>query len=101
NAWAPGPSAWAAVGTTGQPDNWNRCHDRALDADLARVGDTLDPAGRRTAAAGAEREWLGYGCTIPLFEWPDVREVSTRLRNFAPDPAAADTWNAADWWLAA
>lgn len=100
NGWAPDPSAWAAVGTTGQPENWNRCHDRALDADLARVDATLDPGGRRAAAAGAEREWLRYGCTIPLFEWPDVREVSTHLRNFAPDPAAADTWNAADWWMA-
>jgi hypothetical protein len=25
--------------------------------------------------------------------------VSINLRNFAPSPAAGDTWNAADWWL--
>ncbi|HSR22789.1 MAG TPA: ABC transporter substrate-binding protein, partial [Candidatus Eisenbacteria bacterium] len=100
NQWAPDPGAWAAVGTTGLPDNWNRCHDRTLDADLARVSRTLDPAGRREAARQAEQEWLRYRCTIPLLEWPEVRQVSTRLRNFVPDAAAPDTWNAADWWLA-
>ena len=98
--WAPDPGAWAAAGATGAPDNWNRCQDRALDGLLARVDATLDPGGRRDAAARAEREWLGYRCTVPLFEWPEVRQVSSRLRNFTPDAAAADTWNAADWWLA-
>jgi peptide/nickel transport system substrate-binding protein len=100
NGWAPDPGAWVAAGTTGQPGNWNRCQDRALDAGLARVRATLDPAGRAAAAARAEREWLRYRCTIPLFEWPEVREVSNRLRNFTPNAAGPDTWNAADWWVA-
>ena len=98
--WAPDPSAWAAAGVSDGPGNWGRCRDRALDADFARAGSTLDPTARRSAALDAEREWLRYRCTIPLFEWPDVRQVSGRLRNFVPNPAAADTWNAADWWLA-
>jgi peptide/nickel transport system substrate-binding protein len=100
NRWAPDPSAWAAAGVSGDAANWGRCQDRALDAAFARAGGTLDAGARRSAALAAEQEWLRYRCTIPLFEWPDVRQVSTRLRNFAPDPAAADTWNAADWWLA-
>jgi peptide/nickel transport system substrate-binding protein len=100
NRWAPDPGAWAAAGMTGEPDNWNRCRDRTLDADLARVTGTLDPGRRRDAARQVEQEWLRYRCTMPLFEWPEVRQVSTRLRNFVPAAAAADTWNAADWWLA-
>jgi peptide/nickel transport system substrate-binding protein len=100
NQWAPDPSAWAAAGVSGGAANLGRCQDRALDAAFARAGGTLDGQARRSAALAAEREWLLYRCTIPLFEQPDVRQVSTRLRNFAPDPAAADTWNAADWWLA-
>jgi len=100
NEWAPDPGAWAAVGATGQVANWNRCHDRSLDAALARTGATLDPGRRQVAARDVERAWLAYRCTIPLFEWPDVRQVSAQLRNFVPAAAAADTWNAVDWWLA-
>lgn len=95
------PAAWTAAGTTGGADNWGRCSDRALDADLARAGSTLDRSARLAAARAAERDWLAARCTLPLFELPDVRQVSTRLRNLVPDAAAADTWNAADWWLAA
>lgn len=91
--WAPDPAAWAAVG--------NACGDRRLDAALGRVTGTLDPAARRAAAQAVEHEWLARRCTIPLFEWPDVRQVSPRLRNFTPVAGAADTWNAADWWMAA
>jgi peptide/nickel transport system substrate-binding protein len=99
NQWAADPGAWSAVGVSGRPGNWNRCQNRALDAAFARVESTLDPAHRRTAAADAEHAWLDYRCTIPLFEWPELRQVSINLRNFAPSPAAGDTWNAADWWL--
>ena len=100
NQWAPDPSAWAAIAVSGRPDNWNACQDRALDAALARGEATLSAEVRGSAYKDAEREWLRYRCTIPLFEVPEIREVSTRLRNFAPNPAAPDTWNAADWWLA-
>ncbi len=100
NQWAPDPSAWAAVAISGRPANWNACRDHALDVALARGEATLSADARRSAYQDAEREWLRYHCTIPLFEVPEVRQVSTRLRNFAPDPAAPDTWNAADWWVA-
>jgi peptide/nickel transport system substrate-binding protein len=90
--WAPDPAAWAAVG--------GDCRDKRLVAAIGRVSGTLDPAARREAAQSVGREWLAARCTIPLFEWPEVREVSARLRNFTPVAAAADTWNAADWWLA-
>ncbi len=88
----PDPAAWAAAGSG--------CHDRKLDAALARVVGTLDAGARRAAARSVEQEWLNIRCTIPLFEWPEVRQVSIRLRNFTPVAAAADTWNAANWWLA-
>ncbi len=88
----PDPAAWAAAASG--------CHDRKLDAAVARLVSTLDPRARRAAALSVEQKWLSIRCTIPLFEWPEVRQVSTRLRNFTAVAAAADTWNAADWWLA-
>ena len=100
NQWAPDPSAWANVAVTGRPGNWNTCHDPALDAAFGRGEATLLEVARGQAYRDAEREWLRYRCTIPLFEVPEVRQVSSRLRNFAPNAAAPDTWNAADWWLA-
>jgi peptide/nickel transport system substrate-binding protein len=88
--WAPDRSAWAAVGVSGRPENWNHCQDRALDQAFAHG-----------AYGDAERAWLRYRCTIPIVEVPEIRQVSPRLRNFAPSPGpGGDTWNAADWWLA-
>ena len=49
---------------------------------------------KRPAAA-----WLSYGCTIPLFDWPEVVQRSSKLHNFTPNAGSVDTWNAADWWL--
>ena len=71
--------------------------------------DTLDAA-RRGTLPGAVRtgvtfddaaaEWLRYGCTIPLYQWPSVVQATARLHNFEPNPTlATDSWNAADWWL--
>lgn len=109
NAWAPDPAAWAPVGrsdavpSAAAPGglNWNRCRDAGLDADLARV-DSDTSAGRRAAARAAERDWLAYGCTIPLLEVPDVRALAGRLHEVTTNPGmAAETWNASDWWLSA
>jgi ABC-type transport system substrate-binding protein len=58
-------------------------------------------AKRRQAYAAVARDWVAYGCTIPLFEWPQVVQVSNKLKNFTPDPSISmDLWNAADWWIA-
>jgi peptide/nickel transport system substrate-binding protein len=99
NQWAPDPSAWASVGAAGGSDNWDRCQDSALDAALSRLEGTMSASTRQATAAAVEREWLRYQCTIPLFEVPDVRLVADRLHGFTPNPAAADTWNAANWWV--
>ncbi len=110
NSWEPDPSAWApfaissAVPGPANPGgrNWSRCQDSRLDQGFAAGESTLDPARRRTAYLDAAAEWQRYGCTIPLFEWPSVVQVTSRLHNFAPNPTLAmDTWNAADWWLSA
>ncbi len=110
NSWEPDPSAWApfaissAVPGPANPGgrNWSRCQDSRLDQGFAAGESTLDPARRRTAYLDAAAEWQHYGCTIPLFEWPSVVQVTSRLHNFAPNPTLAmDTWNAADWWLSA
>jgi peptide/nickel transport system substrate-binding protein len=110
NSWEPDPAAWAAFAVSSATPgpvnpggrNWSRCQDRALDQDFFAGASTLDPARRRTAYLDAAAEWQRYGCTIPLFEWPAVLQVTSRLHNFAPDPTLSmDTWNAADWWLSA
>jgi peptide/nickel transport system substrate-binding protein len=109
NTWQPDPGSWAPLGASSQipsaagpnGQNWDRCQDAALDADLAAGSASLDAPRRRQAYAGAARDWIAYGCTIPLFEWPEVVQVSSKLKNFAPDPSISmDLWNAADWWLA-
>ena len=108
NTWSPDPSAWApfavsiqvpsALNPSGR--NWNRCNDARLDEELARGGTSLDPATRHRAYVAAAAEWLAYGCTIPLLEWPSVVQRSNRLRNFLPNASwSLDTWNAADWGL--
>ncbi|HLQ62080.1 MAG TPA: peptide ABC transporter substrate-binding protein [Candidatus Acidoferrales bacterium] len=108
NSWLPDPGSWAPVGSSGQiPSdsapgglNWNRCRDPELDRQLAAGSGTLEPEGRRRAYLAVQREWLAYRCTIPLFDWPVVRQVANRLHNFAANPAlGVDVWNAADWWL--
>ncbi len=108
NAWGPDPGAWAPVGesagvpSAGNPSglNWNRCRDARLDADLDRVTTALGGA-RRDAARAAERDWLAVHCTIPLYESPEVRGVAGRFHELTSNPAmAAETWNAADWWVA-
>ena len=110
NTWEPDPAAWAPfAAATEMPSaanpggrNWSRCQDNRLEQDFAAGAAILDPVKRRSAYRDAAAEWLRYGCTIPLFEWPSVVQVTSRLHNFAPDPTLAmDTWNASDWWLSA
>jgi peptide/nickel transport system substrate-binding protein len=110
NTWEPDPGAWAlfaaAAEIPGPADpggrNWSRCQDARLEQDFAAGAATLDAPRRHTAYLEAAAEWLRYGCTIPLLEWPSVVQRTSRLHNFAPDPTLAmDTWNASDWWLSA
>jgi len=108
NTWQPDPGSWAAVGASGQVpgdasplgQNWNRCKDPRLDTQFAAGEGTLQAAERQTAYLSAQKAWLDYHCTMPLFEWPDVRQAADRVANFAPNPGVEmDVWNAADWWL--
>jgi peptide/nickel transport system substrate-binding protein len=110
NTWQPDPAAWAPFASAAEiPSaanqggrNWGRCQDNRLEQQLAAGAAILDPVKRRSAYRDAAAEWLQYGCTIPLFEWPSVVERTTRLHNFAPNPTlVTDTWNASDWWLSA
>jgi peptide/nickel transport system substrate-binding protein len=100
NGWGPDPGSPSALAAETGGQNTGSCHDEQLEAAMRRGADTLDPAGRRTAYAQAEKEWLAYHCTIPLFEVASVSQVPVRLHNFAPSPALGlETWNAADWWI--
>jgi peptide/nickel transport system substrate-binding protein len=108
NSWLPDPEAWSAGADPAQVpsaslpggQNWNRCRDSALAGEFARGLANLSPAARRAAYLRAQRQWLGYHCTIPLFEWPQVRQASRQAHNFRPGPQPGlETWNAADWWL--
>jgi peptide/nickel transport system substrate-binding protein len=100
NGWGPDPNSWARLALESGGGESGACRDDDLAEAMARGARTLDPAGRRAAYAAAEKEWLAFHCTLPLFEVPAVSQVSTRLHNFAPSPGpGAETWNAADWWL--
>jgi peptide/nickel transport system substrate-binding protein len=107
NTWEPDPSAWAPFGessqipSTSNPSglNWNRCQDPAIDRAFAAGRATLDFGQRRQAYLDAAAAWLRYGCTIPLFDWPEVVQRTGKLHNFTPNAGSVDTWNAADWWL--
>jgi peptide/nickel transport system substrate-binding protein len=108
NTWEPDPSGWADLARTSQipsdtnpqGQNWNRCRDAQLDKAFGDGEAALDIEQRRRAYLVAQKEWLNYRCTIPLFDWPLVRQVSARLHNFAANPSISmDIWNAADWWL--
>jgi peptide/nickel transport system substrate-binding protein len=107
NTWEPDPSAWAPFGESSQipsvanpfGQNWNRCQDPAIDRAFSAGGSTLDFGQRRQAYLDGATAWLKYGCTIPLFDWPEVVQRSGKLHNFTPNPGSVDSWNAADWWL--
>jgi hypothetical protein len=99
NGWGTDPNDWAA-GQSGP--GAGRCQQAGLQAAFGRGATTLQLDGRRKLYQQAERDWLTYHCTMPLVEVPAVTQVSTRLRNFGPSAGPGlETWNAADWWLAA
>ncbi|HEX6349674.1 MAG TPA: ABC transporter substrate-binding protein [Candidatus Dormibacteraeota bacterium] len=98
NQWLADPDAWAVFGASGS--SWNRCQDPKVDAALGAGAATLDPAKRQADYLALQREWLAYHCTIPLYEWPELRQVAGGVHNFLPAGGPSlDTWNAADWWL--
>jgi len=100
NGWGPDPNDWAVMVVEGQGQGADRCEDEPLGQAMERGASTLAPAARRALYSAAEREWLTYHCTMPLFEVNQVTQVSTHLHNFAPSPGlGSETWNAADWWL--
>jgi peptide/nickel transport system substrate-binding protein len=108
NTWQPDPSSWASFAVSGQVpsdatpsgQNWNRCRDPQLDQAFGAGEADLGVDQRRRAYLAAQKEWLAYHCTIPLFETPQVRQVSTKMHNFTPNPSISmDVWNAADWWI--
>ncbi|HEY8642141.1 MAG TPA: hypothetical protein VIO84_05165, partial [Candidatus Dormibacteraeota bacterium] len=76
------------------------CRDPELDRRLAAGESTLEAGKRQADYLALQREWLAYHCTMTLFEWPEIRQVASRVHNFAPSAGAQmDVWNAADWWL--
>jgi peptide/nickel transport system substrate-binding protein len=100
NGWGPDPNDWAAMVAETPGQSSDRCEDEQLGQSFESGASTLDAARRRAIYTAAEKEWLVYHCTMPLFEVPQVIQVSTRLHNFAPSPGlGSETWNAADWWL--
>ena len=108
NAWPPDPGGWSQFGASSQVPsagapaggNWNRCRDPELDRRLAAGESTLEAGKRQADYLALQREWLAYHCTMTLFEWPEIRQVASRVHNFAPSAGAQmDVWNAADWWL--
>jgi peptide/nickel transport system substrate-binding protein len=110
NTWEPDPAAWTPFALASEIPgpanpagrNWGRCQDPALERYFTGGSASLVTTRRGSAYLDGAAEWLLYGCSIPLVEWPSVIERTDRLHNFAPNPTLSmDTWNAADWWLSA
>ena len=100
NGWGPDPNDWASLVAESPGQASDGCEDEQLGQAFESGESTLDPGARRAIYAAAEKEWLSYHCTLPLFEVPQVTQVSTRLHNFAPSPGpGGETWNAAEWWM--
>lgn len=108
NTWEPDPSSWAPFGVSSSVpsaqnpggQNWNRCSDPEIDRTFAAGAETLNRRARQELYGAGAAAWLGYGCTIPILDWPAVVQRSVRLHNFIANPSESmQTWNAADWWL--
>lgn len=71
--------------------------------ELLHLSDTsLDQAQRTIWLSEAQVIWANELPVIPLFSRPNASAVKRTFQNWrpAPTPAAAETWNAHDWYLA-
>jgi len=81
-------------------ENFSRCANPALDADLAAGRATLDRAKRAEAYRDLQVQYRKAACEVPLYQRLDVGLSSKHLHNYAPNPAGpGNTWNLADWWI--
>jgi peptide/nickel transport system substrate-binding protein len=81
-------------------ENFSRCANPAIDADLAAGRASLDRARRAEAYRDLQAQYRKAACEVPIYQRLDVGLSSKRLHNYAPNPAGpGNTWNVADWWI--
>ena len=106
-AWlsSPGPSRREALYAAGSIPPNGQNHPRfvheELTAMLDRAGTETDGARREELYRRVQEILVDEVPVIPLFWYTAIDPVTERLRNFRPNATqSADTWNAADWYLA-
>jgi peptide/nickel transport system substrate-binding protein len=107
-AWlsSPGPSRrealYAAESIPPNGQNHPRFKHAELTELLDRAGTETDEASREALYRRVQEILVDEVPVIPLFWYTAIDPVTHRLRNFRPNATqSADTWNAAQWYLAA
>jgi peptide/nickel transport system substrate-binding protein len=107
-AWlsSPGPSRRQALYSAGSVPPNGQNHPRLVNEPLTRLleqgGTETDPARREELYRRVQEILVDEMPVIPLFWYTAIDPVTDRLQNFRPNATqSADTWNAADWYLAA
>jgi len=81
--------------------NVTRLADDRLSQLLSRAGTEMDPALRHDLYMQAGRLTAELAPVVPLVWRVQLDPVTSRLRNFRPNPTlSGNSWNASDWWLA-
>ncbi|HEU4366034.1 MAG TPA: peptide ABC transporter substrate-binding protein, partial [Candidatus Krumholzibacteria bacterium] len=106
-AWlsSPGPSRRLALYSSGSipPNGQNhpRFVNERLTALLEQGGAEAHDARREELYRSVQEILVDEAPVIPLFWYTAIDPVTERLRNFRPNATqSADTWNAAEWYLA-
>jgi peptide/nickel transport system substrate-binding protein len=106
-AWlsSPAPSRREALYSARAIPPHGQNHPRYVNEPLTRLleaGSTeTDDARRGEIYRQAQEILVDDAPVIPLFWYTAIDPVNERLRNFRPNATqSADTWNAADWYLA-
>jgi len=106
-AWlsSPAPSRREALYGSKSIPPYGQNHPRLVNEEVTRLleeGSTETDTARRVSIYRRVQELLvDEAPVIPLFWYTAIDPVTTRLRNFKPNATqSADTWNAAQWYLA-
>jgi peptide/nickel transport system substrate-binding protein len=106
-AWlsSPAPSRREALYASSSIPPLGQNHPRYVDAELTRLlerGSTeSDAAARNEIYRRVQDILVDEAPVIPLFWYTAIDPVTARLQNFRPNATqSADTWNAAQWYLA-
>lgn len=92
------------IPSASQPDlgNYGRISDPIIDSALVAGRDSVPFAQRLKAYHTFLERLASQVYLVPLYTGVNMLVLSSRMRNILPNPNVyANTWNIADWWVAA